>query len=261
MEIHRTFEIQCTDHPLHVPCHPWPYKVSLSGGRATATFTLVFLNFQVPLNMSTPSTSQPTLPSLASRLSAVRAWLLESELYLGDQSIRGQVAWAQDGKSHKLVLKSSIRPVEELTAADESDFNKSPNPTLLPIPATLSVVVLLSDADFWMVADAGYRGPGKFNQSFADVKPSCSGGIPDIEPFKTDFAEVIANIHWLMDAVATRGFKQKKGLLTGPPDAPRLKVRHVLFEVRACFSTLYWMFIKQFLFTAKWRSVLEQRQR
>jgi hypothetical protein len=117
---------------------------------------------------------------------------------------------------------------EELAAANESDFDESPNPALLPIPATLSVVVLLSDANFWMVADTGYRGLGKFNQSFADVKPSCLGGIPDVEPFKTDFAEVTANIHWLMDAIATRGFKQKKGFLPGPPDAPHLKVCHVL---------------------------------
>ena len=98
-------------------------------------------------------------------ISAVCAWLLELELYLGDQSIRGQVAWAQDGRSHKLVLKSNIHSVEELTAANESDFNESPNPTLLPIPATLLVVVLLSNANFWMVADTSYCGPGKFNQS------------------------------------------------------------------------------------------------
>jgi len=88
----------------------------------------------------------------------------------------------------------------------------------------------LSDNDFWMVADAGYRGPGKFNQEFADIKLSCSGGIPDIDPFGLDFAEMTANVHWLMDSIATRGFKQKKGFVTGPADAPRLKVRHIFFE-------------------------------
>ena len=81
--------------------------------------------------------------------------------------------------------------VEELVAANKSDFDKSPNPTLLPIPATLLVVVLLSDANFWMVADASYCGLGKFDQSFMDVKPSCSGGIPDVKPIKTDFAELL----------------------------------------------------------------------
>ena len=119
--------------------------------------------------------------------------------------------------------------VEELAAANESDFDKSPNPTLLSIPATLLVVVLLSNVNFWMVADASYCGLGIFNQSFMDVKPSCLGGIPDVKPFKTDFAEVIANIRWLMDTIVTRGFKQKEGF-SQDPDGPTSKF--IMFYLR-----------------------------
>jgi hypothetical protein len=55
--------------------------------------------------------------------------------------------------------------------------------------------------------------------------------LPTSNPFKSDFTEVTTNVHWLMDLIATSGFKQKKGFVTGPADAPRLKVRHILFEV------------------------------
>ena len=114
---------------------------------------------------------------------------------------------------------------------NDSDSDGSPNLAFVPKPATLSEVVLLSDHNFWMVADAGYCGPGKFNQEFTNIKPSCSKGIPDVDPFKSDFAEVTANVHWLMDLIVTRGFKQKKGFVMGPTDAPHLKVCHIIFEV------------------------------
>ena len=209
----------------------------ISSYLSTNALTTSHSFLQVLFNMTALSSSQPSLPSLPSRLSTIHQRLLESGLYLGDRSVREKVAWAQDGKSHKLVIKSSIPSAEALAMDNDSDSDGSPNSALVPEPATLSAVVLLSDQDFWMVADAGYRGPGKFNREFADVKPSCSGGIPDVDPFKSDFAEVTANVHWLMDSIATRGFKQKKGFVTGPADAPRLKVRHILFEVRTCVTT------------------------
>lgn len=90
--------------------------------------------------------------------------------------------------------------------------------------------MLIGDSDFYMVPDAGYRGPGKFNTKFSDIKATCTGGKPDVEPFLSDFCETIENARWLMDATATPSFTQKQGFLVGATNAQRIKVRHVLFE-------------------------------
>ena len=82
-----------------------------------------------------------------------------------------------------------------------------------------------------MTADAGYRGPGQYVHNFASVKPTCSGGIPNVEPFKNDFPEVFTNVQWLLDSISTKDFGLKRGFVTGPVEAPCIKVRHVLFEV------------------------------
>jgi len=118
------------------------------------------------------------------------------------------------------VGECKVLPAEDFAATHDSDTDKSTNLALSPEPATVSAIVLLSDNDFWLVSDAGYCGPGKFNQEFADIKPSCLGGIHDVDPFKVDFTEVTVNVHWLMNCIATRGFKQKKGFIVGPADAP-----------------------------------------
>ena len=136
----------------------------------------------------------------------------------------------KDGKSHKLVIKACIPSAENLT--DNPSSGKLSNPAVLPVPVTLSAVVHVPEDNFWMVADGGYCGLGKFNQEFADIETSCSGSIPNVDPFKGDFAELTTNVYWLMDLVATRGFKQKKGFVMGPSDTPHLKVCHILFEVQ-----------------------------
>ena len=81
-----------------------------------------------------------------------------------------------------------------------------------------------------MLVIVGQVGSG-FNQAFADVKASCTGGKPIVEELGSDFDRVIENLKWLQDQVATRGFQERKGLLTGTPSAARIKIRHKLFEV------------------------------
>lgn len=169
---------------------------------------------------SSPSPSKPRL-TLPQRLQAIRARLIESGVYLGHRSLRDNVAWVRDGKSNKLAMKSSIPSAEELAAASDSSL-ATPPPTPEPELATVAAVVLISDSDFYMVSDAGYRGPGKFD--------TCTGGKPDIEPFVSDFGEVAENARWLMNSTATANFTQKQGFFVGTNSDPRIKVRHILFE-------------------------------
>lgn len=188
------------------------------------------------------SNSSPTSPSkprltLPQRLQAIRDRLVESGVYLGHRSLRDNVAWLKDGKSNKLVVKSSIPSPAELADAADSSL-ATPPPTPEPELATVAAVVLISDSDFYMVSDAGYRGPGKFDTKFADVKATCTGGKPDIEPFVSDFSEVVENARWLMNGTATANFTQKQGFFVGTNNDPKIKVRHVLFEpVRMHFQS------------------------
>ena len=74
--------------------------------------------------MTTPFNSQPTLPSLPFSLSNIHNHLLESGLYLGDCSVQENIVWVQDGKSHKLAIKSSIPSAEDLATAHDSDTDE-----------------------------------------------------------------------------------------------------------------------------------------
>ena len=83
--------------------------------------------------------------------------------------------------------------------------------------AILSVIVVVSSEDFWMMPDAGWRGAMKVSKSLADVKPSCTVERPLLEILSEDFDATIGNLKWLQDQTATHGFHVKKGLLVGHP--------------------------------------------
>ena len=151
--------------------------------------------------------------------------LLTSGTYLANPQFRDNVEWIRNGKSHKLVKKSS--PTN--SAATDADGD-STTPTL-PEMAILSIIVVISSEDFWLTSDAGWKGVTKFSKSFADVKPSCTAERPTFEGLSEDFDTAIQNLKWLQDQIATHGFHTKKGLLVGNAGLPQIKIRHVLFEV------------------------------
>ena len=80
------------------------------------------------------------------------------------------------------------------------------------------------------------QAPGKCNIKIKQAESACSGGIPDIDPFVSDFTEVTTNVHWLMDSIDMRGFKKKKGVVTGPTNAPCLNICHLLFKISTCVT-------------------------
>jgi hypothetical protein len=144
-------------------------------------------------------------------------------MYLADSSIREKVEWVRDGSAHKLIVKT-----ENAGIADTNTDNGEDDAQEM---AVLSAIVHITREDFYMASDGGYRGPGRFNQPFSDIKLSCTGGRPKIEELGNDFDRVIGNLKWLEEQVVTPGFHDRKGLLTGLPSSPKIKIRHKLFEV------------------------------
>jgi hypothetical protein len=186
---------------------------------------------------SLPPTTQATLPDILDkpviktrdeRLRERRQEYFDSDdcFYLGDTNLRQQVKWKRDGKAHKLVCSNPTLPTA--SQGSSSDI------------AVLTAVVLISPEDYWFTSDGMWRGGTTITPTLDKVKPTCTGGSPeDCSVFKDDFKVVIENLRWLQDQVVTHGFSEKRGLLVGSPVTPRIKVRHVLFEVSTVQSFLY----------------------
>jgi hypothetical protein len=134
------------------------------------------------------------------------------------------VEWAQDGSSHKLILKV---PPSTSTIHEE----------ITPEMAILSTIVQISPSNFFMNSDGNYRGPGRFNIPFSAIKLSCHGGRPTIEELVPKFNSSIENLHWLQNQISTRNFTSKKGLLTENTEGIFIKICHKLFEVIINFYT------------------------
>ena len=181
--------------------------------------------------MSAPCPLTCTHPHTAKILLDAHNCLLASGTYLADPDVRAKVEWIQDGKVHKLVTKN----MSVDSGVADSDNKSAPTS---PKMAILSVIVVVSGEDFWMMPDAGWRGATKVSKSLADVKPSCTVERPLLEILSEDFDAAIGNLKWLQDQTATHGFHVKKGLLVGHPGLPRIKIRHVLFEVTICLLSL-----------------------
>lgn len=97
-------------------------------------------------------------------------------------------------------------------------------------PAILTTVVRLHNDDFFFTSDANYRGPTQFTPNLGKVRATCLGGNPQLGPFEDDYSTVIENLEWLQEQIAHPELQERKGLLF--PGPPRIKVRHLLFEVR-----------------------------
>jgi hypothetical protein len=105
------------------------------------------------------------------------------------------------------------------------------DPEIRPEKVILSVIVQVSPASFFMSSDGNYRGPGRFNIPFSDIKLTCLGGKPLIEDLIGDFETAVRNLSWLQDKISTRGFLSKKGLLIENVNGIFIKIHHKLFQV------------------------------
>ena len=186
-----------------------------------------------------PTPSGKPVMDLPTKLRKVRERLVDSGIYLGISAVCENITWAKIGTAQKVVY---VEPIEAEAKSITSSCAPSPAPSgspssltendpSLPEVAILSAVVRISQDDFYLTSDGSYRGPSRFIKSLAQVKPSCSGGVPEAEPFNSDFATTMDNLRWLIGKATTPGFTEKRGVTTGPNNALRIKVRHLLFEV------------------------------
>jgi hypothetical protein len=182
-----------------------------------------------------PTPSSKPFIDLPTKLRKVRERLVDSGTYLGSTSIRKNITWARFGKAQKAVFAfSSATEANSITsscASSPSDPAETDDSTAVPEVTVLSIVVQIGQDDFYLTSDGGYHGPSKFIKSLAHVKPSCSGGVPEAEPFSGDYTTSMDNLRWLLGEATTPGFKEKRGVMIGPGNAARIKVRHLLFKV------------------------------
>lgn len=192
--------------------------------------------------MSLPPPAQALRPITRKRLIAARERLVASKLYLGDTTIRDHVEWLRDGRAHRLVVKTEVtaqrieqHEAEPPTPSPADEDSESPPLEM----ACVSMVGTVSDEDFYLVSDANWR-PSTFAPDFSAARATGSIGAPgpEVDPFAADHKEALENLLYLQGLVATPGFVSQKGMLVGPDSAPRVKFRHILFEVLV-FKLLY----------------------
>jgi len=133
-----------------------------------------------------------------------------------------KVEWVRDGRADRLAVKTDSIGGE---TKDTSQY----------IMVTLTAIVHIDRDDFWMTSDAGYRRPSTVWKGLRDVKPSCAVCIPDLQPARGDYDQVVKNLEQLQAEIVTPGYQMGKGFfLALKGDAKRFKIQHVLFDVSIC---------------------------
>ncbi|OCH93892.1 hypothetical protein OBBRIDRAFT_832212 [Obba rivulosa] len=170
--------------------------------------------------------NQTTLtPPAVTRIAELRSHLVRTGFYLGNSNIRHAVEWRRipgvKGRAHELVVK------------DGAVFT-NPDPPAAGEPAYLVIVGRISNDNFFMTSDVGWRS-SSFTQNFANARASCMVTAPpeslDHDLLKLDWPEAIRNLQWFQNQAATKGFVDKIGLLTEESrDNVLVKIKHKLFE-------------------------------
>ena len=202
----------------------------LSPSHFSLSVSAIVIAFAHPI-MSSSTPSQSTLPTLASRLVAIRQKLLGRGMYLGHDSVRDNVKWQRIRRADHVIDAREVPPSSTSTETPEDGSQPSPSTSSGDEPeiATLSAIVKISSDGFYLTSDGNYRPGGKVVKRLSEVRPSCICEAPTIEPFKSDFERVLENLRWLQREAITPGFTAKIGLFPALPNC--FKVRHVLFEV------------------------------
>ncbi|OCH83702.1 hypothetical protein OBBRIDRAFT_808813, partial [Obba rivulosa] len=150
---------------------------------------------------------QTTLtPPTVTKIAELHLRLAHTGMYLGKDSVRRKVEWKRipgvKGRVHELVLRSDeTSPSQGDAAAHE--------------PA--------------------YLRPSQYTPTLGQAKASCVLAAPpeslDLDLLKPDWPEVIRNLQYFQDRIATKGFTVKRGLLVeGPGGTWRIKLKHKLFN-------------------------------
>ncbi|KAF9234214.1 hypothetical protein BU15DRAFT_79234 [Melanogaster broomeanus] len=127
------------------------------------------------------------------RNTRIREDLLQSGLYLADDTVLDHVQWRPNGRKNSLFINEN-----------SSQSSVDPQPEL----ATLSAIVRVNDNNFWLTSDAGWRTPTKITPQLSDAKGTCIGIAPLTGIFHDDFLASIHNARTLQQRTATPDFEQ-----------------------------------------------------
>jgi hypothetical protein len=109
---------------------------------------------------------QSDLPTMPQRLHQIHERLVDSGLYLGHSAFRENIRWCQMGKADRLVIQNTLRL---------PDTNDSPPSESASEVAVISAIAQISSNDFYLTADAGYKGPSTICPEYSSIKPLEAG--------------------------------------------------------------------------------------
>lgn len=184
-----------------------------------------------------PANSTPVSASqfITEKMRNTRDALLTDGIYLGTADIANKVKWVRVDNGDILVTATTADTMEHAQTDHAADPDENPLPDVPP--AILSAVVLITEDDFWMTSCGMWKGSTSACPTFADVKPTCTGGAPNHEVFTNDFRTVCGNVTAIMEQGRTAGFSNIKGIkVNGADGKTKLKFRHILFEVHLIFN-------------------------
>jgi hypothetical protein len=141
------------------------------------------------------------------------------------------LSWISDGTHSRLAWKRDIASSLNLAkVANRYEYAIVPN-------AHLAMVVQLTENDFWMMADSGWRGPTDLAPAFADINLTCTAAAPPLDPtctaltvLRDDFHDIFSN---MQDIVRLSGDNQLsgKGFLLEENGEKKIILHHAPFIV------------------------------
>jgi hypothetical protein len=132
-------------------------------------------------------------------------------LYLASHSTLDLVKWYEEGQAHKLILNTDNH--DEATQA------------------SVHVLSRISPNDYWLTADASWRGESSICKHLWDAKVTCTLDKPGMPLLDEDFQTSVQTLQTLQQLVARKPATLQRGLFKGPETSPRICLRHVLFQV------------------------------
>lgn len=179
------------------------------------------------------SLSQHATDCLSEKLQNARDALMSDDvkgIYLGSLGALEKLTWERCGRADRVVTAETAALVREQHKAHASDPDAPvPSP---PDAAILSAVIFIPEEDYWLTSCGMWKEPTIMAETFADVKPTCTGGTLEHPVFSGDFKKVLENVAGLIEKGRTQGVKAAKGVLVkSSTGLERIKFCHVLFEV------------------------------
>ncbi|KAM6490330.1 hypothetical protein JOM56_014307 [Amanita muscaria] len=158
-----------------------------------------------------------------------RRKLLEEGTYLGAGKTENhpRVKWARMGSTDYVTFVNTDKPGASDSGEGGAHTSSLSSP-MAPPPAVLTMVIQISEDNYWLTPCGMWKEPTDMANTLADVKLSCIGEVPKHDIFAPDFKNVVENLSTIRKAKFTKGYPKQVGILL--PGEERIKFRHVLFQ-------------------------------